>query len=116
MKPIHKFNNGNGATLCHNCNVIVTYGMTNDLFCYNCQEKLFNLKNLVGQLLDMLETVETSDNETDFHPTVIRTCRIVDSMRLSEIMPKITDIVRGGEQKDLTQEEIDAIVNATHYP
>jgi GMP synthase (glutamine-hydrolysing) len=23
MKPIHKFNNGNGATLCNECNAII---------------------------------------------------------------------------------------------
>ena len=57
--------------------------------------ELSNLKELVGELLDMLETVETSDNETDFHPTVIRSCRVQHTMKLDEIMPKITEIVRG---------------------
>jgi len=49
MKPIHKFNNGRGATLCHLCRTIITTGkMTNDLYCDRClnernsTEKEFN--------------------------------------------------------------------------
>ena len=58
------------------------------------KQEFNTLSNLVGQLLDMLETVETSDNETDFHPTEIRSCRVQHTIKLDEIMPKITDIVR----------------------
>ncbi len=36
MKPIHKFNNGNGATLCNSCHVIIETGLTDDLLCYAC--------------------------------------------------------------------------------
>jgi hypothetical protein len=37
MKPIHKFNNGRGATLCHLCRTIITVGKpTNDLYCDRC--------------------------------------------------------------------------------
>ena len=32
-KPIHKFNGGKGATLCHKCGVIITEGLTNQLYC-----------------------------------------------------------------------------------
>ena len=32
-KPIHKFNGGRGATLCHECRVIITEGLTEDLYC-----------------------------------------------------------------------------------
>ena len=38
IKPFHKFNNGNGATLCHNCSSIISIGHTDDLFCENCEE------------------------------------------------------------------------------
>lgn len=33
MKPIHKFNGGIGATLCHKCSKIISEGMTDDLYC-----------------------------------------------------------------------------------
>jgi len=33
LKPIHKFNGGIGATLCHKCKVIIHTGLTDDLFC-----------------------------------------------------------------------------------
>jgi hypothetical protein len=33
LKPIHKYNNGIGATLCHECSVIIHTGFTDDLYC-----------------------------------------------------------------------------------
>jgi len=40
MKPIHKFNGGLGATLCHKCSVIITTGLTKDLYCNKCRKEL----------------------------------------------------------------------------
>jgi len=40
LKPIHKFNGGKGATLCHKCNIIINIGITNKLYCEECQNKL----------------------------------------------------------------------------
>jgi hypothetical protein len=39
MKPIHKLNNGNGATLCHTCSVIISTGLTKELYCNNCKQE-----------------------------------------------------------------------------
>jgi len=97
MKPVHKFNNGNGATLCHNCNVIIGYGLANVFLCAECVEKLLELKKLTAELIQILETVEISDSENEFHPTVIRTCRVQENLRLNEIMPKISKIVKSDE-------------------
>jgi hypothetical protein len=36
-KPIHKYNNGNGATLCHDCGVIISEGLTKDMKCEKCK-------------------------------------------------------------------------------
>jgi len=36
MKPIHKLNGGIGATLCHLCSIIITTGLTQDLYCDKC--------------------------------------------------------------------------------
>ena len=36
MKPIHKFNGGNGATLCNACSVIIETGLTDTLMCSSC--------------------------------------------------------------------------------
>jgi hypothetical protein len=38
MKPIHKFNNGNLATICNQCSVIITTGLTDDLYCKECKD------------------------------------------------------------------------------
>jgi deoxyhypusine synthase len=36
MKPIHKLNGGIGATLCHLCSVIITTGLSQNLYCDKC--------------------------------------------------------------------------------
>jgi len=43
-KPIHKFNNGNLATLCHKCSVIISVGFTDDLYCKECVKEQFKNK------------------------------------------------------------------------
>ena len=38
LKPIHKFNNGNGATLCNCCRTIISVGdPVDELFCEDCK-------------------------------------------------------------------------------
>jgi len=44
MKPIHKFNNGNGATLCHHCSKIINVGFTQALYCNEVCERKHNVK------------------------------------------------------------------------
>ena len=46
MKPTHKFNSGNKATLCKSCRCIITEGFTNELLCTECQEKAIELLTL----------------------------------------------------------------------
>ena len=48
MKPIHKFNGGKGATLCHKCSVIISEGLTEDLYCEKCEQK----QNLIDMMKD----------------------------------------------------------------
>jgi hypothetical protein len=36
MKPIHKLNGGIGATLCQLCSVIITTGLSQNLYCDKC--------------------------------------------------------------------------------
>jgi hypothetical protein len=40
MKPIHKFNNGRGATICCKCSVIISLGHTDDLYCKDCRKEM----------------------------------------------------------------------------
>ena len=47
--PIHKYNNGNGATLCHVCSKIISTGFTKDLF---CEKHLIEYKKANGNTLD----------------------------------------------------------------
>ena len=37
MKPIHKYNTSDGATLCRNCRTIITKELTDALYCHKCK-------------------------------------------------------------------------------
>lgn len=40
MKPIHKYNNGNGAMLCNGCRAIISTGpKTEEVLCEKCKEE-----------------------------------------------------------------------------
>jgi len=65
MKPIYKFNNGNGATLCHLCRTIITVGKpTNDLYCDRClSERVKTYEefiNIIKQSKKVLQTQHDS--------------------------------------------------------
>lgn len=58
IKPIHKFNNSRGATLCHTCTVIITTGLTKDLYCERCKPKQETLEEVAEKNVVYLETKE----------------------------------------------------------
>jgi hypothetical protein len=61
MKPIHKFNNSREATLCHKCSVIISIGLTKDLYCDKCkpkQEPNYNMKQEILAEMERSETLE----------------------------------------------------------
>ena len=43
VKPTHKLNGGNKATLCKVCRAIIDRGFTGHLLCPNCQETAIKL-------------------------------------------------------------------------
>jgi len=53
MKPTHKFNSGNKATLCKSCRRIITEGFTNELLCVGCQEKSLKLLKKINIILTL---------------------------------------------------------------
>lgn len=59
MKPIHKFNNGKGATLCHLCNCIISLGHTDYLYCKECKEIIHEVA--LEFAIDHHEMYETSN-------------------------------------------------------
>jgi diaminopimelate epimerase len=62
--PIHKFNGGIGATLCIECNKIISEGMTEDLYCDECNFKYKLIRSDGLQRKGMhLTFVEWNDNE-----------------------------------------------------
>ena len=39
-KPIHKYNNGLGATLCNKCSIIITTGLQDVIMCESCIKEI----------------------------------------------------------------------------
>ena len=70
MKPIHKFNGGLGATLCHKCSVIISIGLTEDLYCERCKCKDCNTSledcTCIEDTLDMKETTKCYCGHTTY--------------------------------------------------
>ena len=54
MKPIHKLNNGDGATLCHCCSKIISTGFTEDLYCSNSYKLVREEDGLTKQSQDVM--------------------------------------------------------------
>ena len=66
MKPIHKFNNGNLATICNQCSVIITTGLTDDLYCNKCRKEMLQdiMKNdeELGLYFEQMEKEESKQD------------------------------------------------------
>ena len=58
MEPIHKFNNGNGATLCNACHVIIETGLTKVLLCNDCSEWYNELRPIFDSKHGILQAVK----------------------------------------------------------
>ncbi len=69
-KPIHKFNNGRGATLCNVCSVIISEGMTEATRCENC--KGMSKEVYTGKMTKVNETWLVYRKEELMGPRVIR--------------------------------------------
>lgn len=58
------------------------------------REALRKLSQLVHRLFALLETVEVSDSEREFHPTVIRSCRVAHTSELAELLPALKEAAK----------------------
>ena len=62
IKPIHKFNNGNGATLCKSCSIIIVANITEDLLCPECQEKALKLLKKSAAFMNLVPNWKYGNN------------------------------------------------------
>lgn len=51
-------------------------------------------KELIREFLKILNKVEVSDNGNEFRPNYIRSCRVMDTKRLSEILREMEEVVK----------------------
>ena len=70
VKPIHKFNGGNGATLCNNCRAIIAEGLTEQVYCKKCKDEMSH--TLQGSMTKVNETWLVYYREELMGPRVIR--------------------------------------------
>ena len=49
---------------------------------------------LIKELFSMLDTEEESNEESKFRPTTINTCRVLHTIKLKEILPKIRRLIK----------------------
>jgi hypothetical protein len=59
---------------------------------------LYNQTHLIAQLFTLLEVTEATDEGRVFHPTTIRSCRVLDAEKLDKILAELkATIEHGGE-------------------
>ena len=51
------------------------------------------LRDLVREFLKILNKVEVSDSGNEFRPNTIRSCRVMDTKRLGEILREMEEVV-----------------------
>ena len=49
--------------------------------------------DLVKELMEILTTKELSDNEREFHPTTISSCRVMHTEKLNKILPELEKLL-----------------------
>ena len=76
------------APCCTDTYKIAMQWIVDNPFVYNPPE---TLETLTNELLDIFETIETTDEGREFHPTTISSCRTMTCVRLEKLMKKISD-------------------------
>lgn len=59
--------------------------------CRKLERKREEIAALVRRLFELLETVEVSDSEREFHPTKISSCRVMHTIELEKLLPKLKE-------------------------
>lgn len=93
MKPIHKFNGGKGATLCHTCRVIISVGLTDDLYCNKCntmtaKEKALELIGKMGFSTGISMDAETNKFHSMYRNQYAKECALVAVDEIMSFMKK----------------------------
>ena len=58
MKPIHKLNGGDGATICLACRTIIIEGFTNDVLCKVCNYHYIILSQSFDSRAEIMQAVK----------------------------------------------------------
>ena len=103
MKPIHKFNNGNGAMICNNCRTIISTGpKTDELLCKKCSTNKRYYVLMEYEPSWMWTITHTSDgDELDWS---------IANYNLKEVSPRVEipeeDITKEQDKKMYSEEDM----------
>ena len=103
MKPIHKFNNGNGAMICNNCRTIISTGpKTDELLCKKCSTNKRYYVLMEYEPSWMWTITHTSDgDELDWS---------IANYNLKEVSPRVEiaeeDIAKEQEKNKYSEEDM----------
>lgn len=69
---------------------------------YTCKEHVneyldADLSTVAKRLVKLLDTVEVSDNDREFHPTTISSYRTLHVMELNDLLPRLRELVKKSE-------------------
>jgi len=122
MKPIIKFNNGDGAILCNKCSVIIKSNLTKDefkgktglVYCNNCLYKLvyeYKTKYNIGFTSTEIKEIISEFpyfNKEEFHNALTSiTCQMRDNQLIIYHCDVLTAIKCGMENRKMTILEFD---------
>jgi hypothetical protein len=91
MKSIHKLNGGLGATLCHQCSVIISTGLTDDLYCKECNkyrkellQEIMKEDEDLGLYIEQMEKEEPKQETLTYTEAVKKEERIFNSIMMKQ--------------------------------
>jgi transcription antitermination factor NusA-like protein len=109
MKPIHKFNNGRGATLCNQCSVIISVGLTDDLYCEECNNhrkklliEIMKEDEDLGLYIEQMEKEETKQETLSWDELVQEAENkeeLIKILKLPHIAPLVREAMRNNCKK-----------------
>lgn len=111
LKPIVKYNGGRGATLCHNCRVIINEGFSDRLYCDTCGP---NKVTYLNRYRDKIIFEHIGDEVVMTGGTWFRYGwpNVYDKAYEKYVMSAVVDAKLEGEQI-LTQEEFEKVLFVT---
>ncbi len=77
-------------------------------------EELDEMKTLLQQLFRMLDSTEESYNGKVFHPTEIKSCRLMHTTQLNRVLPRLKEMATTERGSQIRRTEYFAVMHDGH--